>query len=194
MTKNLTYKNITIVETRGILQINLMKRYEWSTYAFLLFTFGFIFVMLYLLGIAEEQKEGDPGYFFIIMKLIFYGVGSILFFATIYETLKRESIEIDDRKLMLINKVYNFTVTSKKYDLKEINNIQPAPPPTRGWQLVDNYDGSMNKWRVYSNDFRKVYPTIIFDYENELVAFANGLLPEESLRVIELIKTKKNDN
>lgn len=170
--------------------VAIKRKYEWATILFFVFIIVFLTGMIYLLNIAETQSENESGSFFLIMSLIFKGIGSILIIGMIHELLKREFIELTPNELAIKEKVLYKVTFSRKYDWNLIHHLQEAPPPVRGWKLADNYKSTFHSRKTYSNDFRKVYPTVRFEYNREFVDFANGLSAEEAKYLINLIKGK----
>lgn len=103
------------------------------------------------------------------------------------EVLKREWVIVDSPFLMLGSNIFGFRFSEKRYLLKEIIGLELSNPPVRGWRKVETYEDAWQKKVDYSNDFRKVYPTIHFQYNGNDVSFANGLSPDEAKMVIEII-------
>ena len=216
-----TFDRITFLDNGWSQTIRIKKKYEWAMIAFFVFIIVFILGMLYLLRIAEAGQEERSDNFFLIMNLIIKGIGSILFVAMVYELLKREVIELVPGYLVLKYKVAGFDTSVKKYDRALIHDIALAPAPEKGWKQTDSYSDSSRSTRTYSNDTRKVYPTVQFTYKKPIksalgdiisafptknkeelglseepvnyptVAFANGLDPVEANFLIQLITSQK---
>ncbi|MBN1951871.1 MAG: hypothetical protein JW801_11780 [Bacteroidales bacterium] len=115
-------------------------------------------------------------------------MGSILFVAAVHEFLKHEWIEINNRELIIGNTIFGYRTSATKYLLKNISDCQLAIPPVRGWRVEEEYKDAYRWKKSYSNDIRKIYPTISFQYKSKEVVFANGLKHEEANEVINLIK------
>lgn len=212
-------QGFTITKSELKTTIKIRKKYDWKVYAFLLFVFGFIFGLLYLLGIAKEQLDGEPGSFYVIFPVILVGIGGVLFLAMIYETLKRESIESDKYYLTLINKVLGFPFSSRKYDRTRIRHLQLAPLPEKGWKQTDAYSDKWHSGRTYTYGSGSANPTLQFEYKGEgykmvseflgtlskaeygqrntnasdevqTVTFAWGLSPAEAQQLLEILLSK----
>jgi hypothetical protein len=182
-------QNIRITCEDNKTNIAIRKKYELALYVFLLFAFVFIVVVLfYLIPLAQENNPNTESNVLAIIQALFYIVGSIMFIGTVHELLKREWIEINQHELILGNTVLGHRSSGTHYFLKNVHDINMASPPVRGWRVEEEYKDA-NRWRKsYSNDIRKVYPTISFQYEGEEILFANGLKPEEANEVISIIK------
>lgn len=183
-------ENLFITTDRDYVHIKIRKKYEPALYIFLLFAFSFIaLVIMYLLPLAEEQKQDPDSKVLIIVETIFKVVGSFIFLAAVYEILRREFIDVTNKELIIGSSVLGFKLFEKRYILKRIKNLNPATPPKRGWQITGKYEDLFRKWTHYQNDNRKVFPAICFHYDGGKFEFADGLLPHEAENVIKLIKT-----
>lgn len=180
-------KNLIIREHRDSIHIKIRKKYELALLAFFAFAFVFFYVVLFvLLPIARENQDTESNTL-LIVEVLFYFVGSIMLIGAIIEVLKREWIIIDGSILLLGSSIFGHRFSEKRYLLKEVSNLELAKPPVRGWRKEEAYEDAWQKKVVYSNDFRKVYPAIHFQYNGNDVSFANGLSPDEAKMVIEVI-------
>ncbi len=180
-------KNLTITENRDSVHIKIRKKYELALLAFFAFAFVFFYVVLFvLLPIARENQESESNTL-LIVEVLFYFVGSIMLVGAALEVLKREWVIVDSPFLMLGSNIFGFRFSEKRYLLKEIIGLELSNPPVRGWRKVETYEDAWQKKVDYSDDFRKVYPTIHFQYNGNDVSFANGLSPDEAKMVIEII-------
>lgn len=180
-------ENLTITENRDSVHIKIRKKYELALLAFFAFAFVFFYVVLFvLLPIARENQESESNTL-LIVEVLFYFVGSIMLAGAALEVLKREWVIVDSPFLMLGSNIFGFRFSEKRYLLKEIIGLELSNPPVRGWRKVETYEDAWQKKVDYSNDFRKVYPTIHFQYNGNDVSFANGLSPDEAKMVIEII-------
>jgi hypothetical protein len=182
-------QNIIITHEDNKTCIAIRKKYEPALYLFLLFAFVFILVLLiYLLPLAQENNPHTESNALEIIEALFYIVGSILFIGAVREFLKREWIKINNSELILGYSIMGKHFESGRYPIKQIKELQLAPPPQKGWKVTQRYKDSFRHMTEYSNDIRKVYPTIRFKYKGEEISFANGLNPEEANEVISVIK------
>lgn len=180
-------ENLTITENRDSVHIRIRKKYELALLAFFAFAFVFFYVVLFvLLPIARENQESESNTL-LIVEVLFYFIGSIMLVGATLEVLKREWVIIDSTHLSLGSNIFGFRFSEKRYLLKEITGLELSNPPVRGWRKVETYEDAWQKKVDYSNDFRKVYPTIHFQYNGNDVSFANGLSPDEAKKVIEII-------
>jgi hypothetical protein len=214
------FKNMIIEDDQASVQIRIRKRIEWTTYAFMVFAFAFVFFMAYLIGWAEQNNESAQGNFFLIMKIIVYGAGTIMLGGMLFETLKREVVELDRFHLILKQRITGFDVMTDKYEWREVEDLKLAPTPQKGWRKVESISDNWNKNSEFTNDFRKVYPTIAFSCKQkggsmigsmlhsfnadesaveesqmnsdnvQTVTFAVGITPGEAKYVIDLIHKK----
>lgn len=179
------------VTTDGLtVQIIFPRRIERAPILFVLSAFVIIALFLYLLKIAETNADTDNPSFFIIMKLIFYGIGSILFSAMIYESVKREVIVVNRYNLIIKYSFLNFFLFERLYELKHIKDIRLADTPTHKEKTIEKYDDSFHRWHTYSSNSTKANPTIQFEYKGEIVPFATSLTSAEAQVVIGLISKK----
>jgi hypothetical protein len=182
-------QNIKITREENKTHIAIRKRYELALYGFLLFAFVFIVVVLFsLIPLAQANNPDSESNVLGIIQALFYIVGSIMFIGTVHELLKREWLEISKSELILGYSIVGKSTVSDRYSLKQLTDLQLAPLPKKGWKVSERYKDSTRQWTHYSNDIRRVYPTIIFQYKGEEVSFANGLKPEEANEVITIIK------
>lgn len=180
-------KNLTITESRDTIHIKIRKKYELALLAFFAFAFVFFFVVLFvLLPIARENQESESNTL-LIVEVLFYFVGSIMLVGAALEVLKREWVIVDSPFLMLGSNIFGFRFSEKRYLLKEIVGLELANPPVRGWRKLEIYEDAWQKKVDYSNDLRKVYPTIHFQHNGDEIYFASGLSPDEAKMVIEII-------
>jgi len=214
------FKNMLIDDDHASVHIRIRKHYEWTTVAFMIFALAFVFLLTYLIGWAEQNPERGEGNFFPIMKIIVYGVGTIMLGGMLFEILKREIIELDRYHLILKQRMIGFDVVTDKYEWREVDNMKLAPVPQKGWRKVESHADHWQKKTVYSNDFRRVYPTIEFSYKlkggnvlglvlhslhtdasnveekqetnetEQTVTFAVGITPGEAKYVVDLIHKK----
>jgi len=181
-------KNLNITENRDSIHIKIRKKYELALLAFFAFAFVFFYVVLFvLLPIARENQESESNTL-LIVEVLFYFVGSIMLVGAFVEVLKREWVIVDSSFLLFGSNIFGFRFSEKRYLLKEISSLKLANPPLRGWRKVETYEDAWQKKVNYSNDFRKVYPTIHFQYNGNDVSFANGLSPDEAKLLIEIIE------
>jgi hypothetical protein len=174
-------QNIKITREDDKTHIAMRKKYELALYGFLLFAFVFIVVVLfYIIPLARENNPYSESNALGIIQALFYIVGSIMFIGTVHELLKREWIEISKSELILGNTVLGRRSSGTRYLLKNIHEIKMASPPVRGWRVEDEYNDAFHWEKTYSNDNRKIYPTICFKHKGEEVLFANGLANNEA--------------
>ena len=184
------YKNIKVTTDGLVLQIHIRKHHERALQIFLVFAFAVIALFIYLLRVVETNADGSNPIFFVIMRLIFYGVGGIMFLAMVYEAIKLEVVEINRYNLILRDSFLNHPINERQYELKRIRDIKLAPTPSNKWKTTDKYADSSQSWQSISKDTRKVYPTIQFEHNGEIIMLANGLTPNEAQVVIGLILKK----
>lgn len=211
-------KRLSIVNDGSTMKINIKRKYDWISTVFFLFSMTFIGGMLYLVNNLENFNDSVTQGFIPIMNTIVGSIGLVMLLGMITDLLKHESIEINKYQLILKDRILSREVNIKHFDLKDIKDLQIATPPEKGWKKTAEYNNTLHKQTTYNNDFRKVYPTIQFLYnqtkpyflpelmktvtnsevkektENEekqewqTIRFGNGLSNEEALYIIELIK------
>jgi hypothetical protein len=211
-------KRLSIVNDGSTMKINIKRKYDWISTVFFLFSMTFIGGMLYLVNNLENFNDSVTPGFIPIMNTIVGSIGLVMLLGMITYLLKHESIEINKYQLILKDRILSREVNIKHFDLKDIKDLQIATPPEKGWKKTAEYNNTWHKQTTYNNDFRKVYPTIQFLYnqtkpyflpelmktvtnsevkektENEekqewqTIRFGNGLSNEEALYIIELIK------
>ncbi len=211
-------KRLSIVNDGSTMKINIKRKYDWISTVFFLFSMTFIGGMLYLVNNLENFNDSVTQGFIPIMNTIVGSIGLVMLLGMITDLLKHESIEINKYQLILKDRILSREVNIKHFDLKDIKDLQIATPPEKGWKKTAEYNNTLHKQTTYNNDFRKVYPTIQFLYnqtkpyflpelmktvtnsevkektENEekqewqTIRFGNGLSNEEVLYIIELIK------
>lgn len=182
--------NLNITTTGLTLQIIVPRRIERALILFLVAVFSIITLFLYLLGITETNADTENPSFFLIMKLIFYGIGSILFTAMIYETIKREVIVVNRYSLILKNSFLNVTLNERFYKLKHITDIRFTHTPANKRKNTEKYNDRFHRWHTYSPNNTKISPTIQFKYKGEIVLFATGLTYVEAQIIIDLVAKK----
>lgn len=183
------YKNLSIKKTREHTHINIRKRYEPGLFIFLAFAFAFIAALLFwLMPVAKENNPNSESNTLAIIEGIVGGVGAVLAFGFIVELLKRERIIITDKYLIIEMRMLGFSVASRRYFRDTVKELVPAKPPMRGWQKVEGYESFGHKeFASYTKDTRKIYPTICFRYDGQVINLGDGLLPEEAEMVINMI-------
>lgn len=209
---------LSVTNNGSTIEINIKRKVEGLMIFFFVFSITFIAGLLYFTNNLENFNDSITPGFIPVMNTIVGSIGIILFLGMIAELLKHESIEIKASQLILKNKILGREVNIQKFDCKGIKDLQMATPPEKGWKKTAEYNDTWHKQTTYSNDFRKVYPTIHFLYkqtkpyflpelmktvtnsevkektENEekqewqTIRFGNGLSTEEALYIIELIK------
>lgn len=184
-------KNCRITSDGWNWKVDIKKKYEKSMLLYFVFMTGFIYGMLYLIHVVKDQKEPESANFFLVMNLIFISIGSILTIAMIYELLKSEVIVFNPDNFMLKEKVLGLSIVNRKYEWYNIKNVGEAPPPQRGWRVTRHYNNAFHYNKEYTNDIRKVYPTLQFLYKDRTIQCANGLDPDETKKLIDLIR--RND-
>jgi hypothetical protein len=186
--------NVLIKENQArVVQLEIRKKYDPVMYLFFMIALVFIYVMAFILiPMARENNPSSSNNVLNSILMLCYLVGGVMLVGAVHEILKREWIKIRNNHLIIESCIFNWTVSKDSYQLNSVKNLKPLQPPGKGWKIVEKYEDADRKYTTWSNDMRKVYPSICFQCKGKEVSFAHGLTHEEALVVIDIIKKHRN--
>jgi hypothetical protein len=188
-----SYKNILMHNTFPDILIGIRKRYD-GTLLILFAVIAIIVVGLhYALYLGRAQKETFSGNTFLILHILFTGLGGLMLIGPLYLFFRKESMILNKDYLIHRYSFFGFQSHQGFYKRESILDLQKTGIKPR-WKKVNTRKSKWHQNSEYSFDFRKILPAIEFRYENKKILLAIGISPEEADHIIAEIRPDMLEN